>query len=459
MVQKEEKENWVLHSKKVNAQFFTEIDVLLRALDRYFIIENLPFSHESINTKNFLNELITVRDSITRLLGLFDAVLPEDRKNLYWLHKFTESKFLADRRRDTSREELFKQDTLDKGFYLLYDSFVNMKGIISDLIRSGSISYMGFKNLGQLVTKEIRENIYFNPFRKDMNPEFDFIANTEISAIVKSIKDRDFRKEISVVYLFLFRFLRFLSFIDASSEKSIALNTSLIILVLLRSEIKIFRDQVEKAADKVNNKELKVLLHSVAYMFSMETKRVFLQELKEIQRKKVSAHFRGKIENSHGILKNLSEQSVVQISQFFNPDLNGDQIFDSFVTKLEQSLRLREDIYVLHKFIALLEKASENPKKRLQVFTSLKNFMLYFESFTFRLLRYDDYEEFVVFSQNIKSTRNDTVLGKKFHKVLDNSLQFKIFLETSLRHLSNRAELNGKAVDMSRVDALVSQYL
>jgi hypothetical protein len=292
-----------------------------------------------------------------------------------------------------------------------------------------------------------------------MNPEFDFIVNPEISAIVKSVKDKNIKKEISVIYLFLFRFLRYISFIDTSTQRSVTLNTSLIILILLRSEIKLFQTCVERATTKVRNADLEMLLKSIVYMFSMETKRVFLQELKDIQRKKVSPHFRGRIENSHGILKNLSEQSIVQLSQFFNHELYGDQIFESFVTKLEQSMRLREDIYVLHKFITMLKTSAGSPKERLKVFTSLRNYMLYFESFTFRLLRYDDYEEFVVFAGTIKATKNDTILGAKFHKLLENSLQFKIYLETTLRHLSNRAELNNKAIDTNRVDALLNQYL
>jgi hypothetical protein len=142
MVQKEEIENWLSQSKKDNNELFAEIDVLLRALDRFFVIDNLTFSHESITAKNFLNELVTVRDTIIRLLSLMEAGMPENRKNLFWFRKFAESKYLSERNRDTSRESLFKQDTQEKGYYLLYDSFVNLKGVTTDLIRTGNISYL-----------------------------------------------------------------------------------------------------------------------------------------------------------------------------------------------------------------------------------------------------------------------------------------------------------------------------
>ncbi len=40
-------------------------------------------------------------------------------------------------------------------------------------------------------------------------------------------------------------------------------------------------------------------------------------------------------------------------------------------------------------------------------FESLRNFMLYFESFTFKLLRYGDYEEFVSFFKEMLSFKKE----------------------------------------------------
>lgn len=459
MVQRDNKEDWVSDSKKVNHILFSELDVLLRALDRFFNIENLTISHEDLGGKNFYDELITVRDAILRVLGILEVVIPESRKNAYWFQKFTETKYFTDQKRDAFRQDLYLQDTPEKSLYLLYDSFINLKGVITDLIRTGTISYTGFLNIGRLVSKEIRENVYFNPFKKNVNPEFDNISNVEISDIVRNIEEKEIKKPLSIIYLYLFRFIRFMNFIDVTTQRSISLNSSLIILILLRAEINTFRSYIEKATKKIKEPGMEMLLKSLSYQFSMETRRVYIQELKDIHRKKASAHFRGKIENSHGILKNLTEQSIVQLSQFFKPGITGEQIFESFVTKLEQSLRLREDIFVLHKFVTILEEKAGAPTERLKIFTSLKNYMLYFESFTFRLLRHDDYEEFVLFFNQMKSASQDTIKGPGFHKLLERILHFKIYLETTLRHIANRSELNERTIDMERVEALIRQYI
>jgi hypothetical protein len=459
MVKREGMEDWVSNSKMAQRPLFSELDVLLRALDRFFNIENLTYSTEDLTVKNFQDELITARDAILRILAVLEVVIPESRKNAYWFQKFTETKFLTTRRRDAFRENLYKQDTPEKGLYLLYDSFINMKGIISDLIRTGSISYMGFTNIGHMISKDIRENNYFNPFGRELDPEYDVISHPVISEIVKSIKQRDVRKHISIIYIYLYRFVRYMSFIDITLQRTVSLNCSLITLILLRAEIRSLQGYIEKAIRKVQNPEMEMLLKAIAYGFSMETRRVFFQELKDIHRKKASPQFRGKIENSYGILKNLTEQSIVQMTQFFRPEIKGEEIFSSFVTKVEQSVRLREDVYVLHRLLLLLESKAGKPAVRFKVFESLRKYMLYFEGFTYRLLRHDDYEEFFLFFNEINSVRKEQVQAADFSKIMERVAHFKIYLETTLRHIANRAELSDRPLDMEKVQALLKEYV
>jgi hypothetical protein len=459
MLRKKEKEEWVGDSKKANHRLFSELDVLLRALDRFFNVDNLTSASNDLTNKNFYEELVTVRDTILRVLGVLEVVIPENKKNAYWLQKFAETKLLSAQGRDDFREDLYRQDTPEKSLYLLYDSFINLKGVISDLIRTGTISYMGFVNIGHMIGKEIRENIYFNPFRKSLNPEFDTITNPKISDIVRSIGQKDVKKYLSVIYIYLFRFIRFMGFIDIETQRPLSLNVSLIILILLRAEIGAFQGYIEKAVKKISDPELEGLLKSISYQFSMEIRRVYLQELRDIQRKKASPHFRGKIENCHGILRNLTEQTIVQLTQHFRPDIGGEDIFVSFLTKVQQSIRLREDIVVLHRFIVMIEERANNASERLKVFESMRNYMLYFESFTFRLLRHDDYEEFVMFFNEIHSARRDVIMGPGFKKLLDMIRHFNVYLETTLWHIANRSELGDKVIDMERVEGLIGQYM
>ena len=428
--------------------------MLLRALERFFHVENLPISQGELPDRNFFDELQAVRDVIFRVLAVLEVVIPESRKNAYWFQKFSESKLLSDHSRDLFVGKLYTQDSPEKAFYLLYDLFINLKGIVTDVLKTGEISYLSYTNIGQLISKQIRENILLNPFRKDINPDFDSIDNAYISGVVKAIQERDIRKNISFLYLYLFRFLRFLKHIDIDSQHSISLNSSLLILIMLRSEISTFHAFIKRMSALIRNQDLQDLLKSISYQFSMETKRVYIQELKNVIRKKAPQHFRGKLENSQGILKNLVEQSIVQLTQFFNPDIQGKDIFESFTTKLSQSVRLREDLFVLHRFITLLEEKAAFPEVRKDVLKSMKDYMHYFEHTTFKLLRYDDFDEFAYFFDDMFSFQES-----EMHKILENTRGFKIFLETTLRNIATRAELIEKPVDIDGVEEIVKQYL
>ncbi len=449
-------DDWVSVAKKRNKDVFSELDVLLRALDRFFTIENLPLSREDVANKNFFDELSAVRDALLRIIGLLDLIIPETKKNVYWFQKFAQSKFLTDKKRDAFREGLYKQDVPEKSVFLLYDSLVNLKGIISDILKAEHIPYLSYTNIGQIVGRGLRENVYFNPFQKDLSPDFDFIENRQISKIVRGIKDQDLKKNVSVMLLYLFRFLRYLRYADTSNRFG-SLSASLLVILLLRSEFTLFLGYLDKVARRVSDEGLRMVLMSISYQFSMETKRVFLQELKGIFKNKSPQYLKGKIENSHGILKNLSEQSIVQIVCFFDPAVKGEDIFDTFVTKREQSLRLREDIFILHRFLTLIEDVAG--KERTHVFAAMRNFMLYFQSFTFKLLRYEDYEEFAAFFDKVLTFNPDEINGKGFDKLLDKIRQFRIFVATCHGQVANRTELTDVPVDMKRVEESVHQYL
>ncbi len=448
--------NWVTQSRKKNPETFSELDTFLRAIDRFFNIDNLPISKENLTNRNFYHELVAVREVILRIVSLIETVIPEGKRNAYWFQKFAQTKLLSDRKRDALRDELYKQDTPEKSMLLLYDSFINLKGLVSDLMKTEHIPFMTFSNIGHLIGKDIGENVFFNPFKRDINPDIDVIDNREVSKVVKSITDKETKKYISLMLLHLFRLLRYLKSAD-NSQRFGSIGAASVVLILLRSEIGVFRNYLERVSGSIKDEGLLTLFRAIGYQFAMESKRVYEQELREIFRNRSTSYIKAKIENSHGILKNLTEQSIIQTVQFFAPSIKGEDIFESFITKLEQSLRLRDDVIILHRFLELLE-GSKSMKERQRVFDAMINYMLYFQSFTFRLLRYEDYEGFSAFFDKVLSAGRD-LKEKNIQNLLDEVHRFRIFVETCIRQISNRAELSNSQPDMEKIENSIRQYL
>lgn len=448
-------ENWVEESKKTNRELYSELDLLLRALDRFFNLEDIPPTSVNLTSKNFITELNAGTDAVIRVLNLLERIIPAARKNAYLFQKFAETKFLTGKRRNSFRDELYRQDSPEKSLYRLYGSFLNLKSVVGDLKRNKFIEFMSFKNLGQLISKEIRENVYFNPFKRQIDPELDHIGHTDISDIVKGIKDKDSKKLVSVTFLFLFRFLRHLDHINFSTLKLTELHPSLLIITLLNSETEVFRTYLKKSVGALKDKSLAGSLEMLSYQFTMESKRVYQQELKDIFEYESPQQLRGKIENSLGILKNLIEHTIINLAQHWKPDIRGENIFKDFVTKNEQSMKLRENIYVLSRVLMLLEESAEDPRESAKMLRSLKICMEYFEKTTFKLLRYDDYDEF----QNFFVEAMSYEMNDEFKKFITRCQYFIVFLDTTLRHIDNRAELKDAPLDIEKAEEVVRQFV
>lgn len=453
MAVKPQAEDWALASRKTHKKFYSELDVLLKGVEKFFD----PEIHQNQPGKNYSKELGIARDVCLKIQGLLESVMPESRRNAYWFQKFAEFRLMGEGEKDSFKQWMNLQDSPEKSTYLLYDTLINVKNIASELLKGGNVSYPSFMGVGQILSREIRSNRFYNPFRKEVS-EFDVIENIPISRLVKNIPERAERRTASMVFLHLFRLLRYLGHMDLSTQRNIALHSNLLIILLLKPEIEILIKNLDAYSEKCADQELANILGSIAYQFSMEQKRVFRQELRDILAK-TSSQQRGKIENSHGILTNVTEQIVISLAQYWNGGIKGEEIFEDYMTRYEQSYKLRDDIAVFHRLISILEKKgpSAPQRERKLLVSAIQNYMHYFESFTFRLLRYEDYEEFAAFFAELSKLIKKC--EKEYGRLFEKCLHFKIYLETTLRHVANRAELKEKPLSAKKVDEMVKQYL
>lgn len=458
MARDKDEAGWFQSIRQEKPQVFSELSVLLRAIDRLFIIENLSITDRDYPSRNFYDEFLVVRDVILRIIALIEYLLPENEKNSYWFRKYAEQRFMSISARDSLRDELYRQDSPEKGLLLLYDTFVNIKTLVFDLLKTQSIPYISYKDIGNIISREIRENRYFNPFSKTITEE-DRIENSLISRTIRAINDGTVKKQISLIIIALFRIIRILKYVATDIPDQALLNRSIAVLFLIRSELEEVRRLLDVASSRIQDDEISGFLKGLSYQISMETKRVFSQELKDITKRTGQKRQRGRIENSSGIIKNFIEQTIVQVIQLFNPALRGEEIFPTFVTKKQLSIKLREDITVMHRIVSAV---LENGLIREDLLGALRNYIHYFQSFTFRLLRYDDYEEFSVFIDEIfkylRVSIKEQGTPRTSIKFIERLNHFKIFLETILRQISQREELQGEPVDEERIRAIMNQF-
>lgn len=456
-------EGWADRSRQQHLQSFSELDVLLRALDRFFAADEIRppapvgTTKPATSSRNYFRELNAVKDVIFRVLSILEGIIPQGSKNAYQFMKFTETTMTSPRKRDAFRESFFKQDTKEQSLFLLYDSLAHINGVLMDVLKSKQIQHTSFVNIGELISQHIRENVFFNPFRQEIDPVLDFIENYEISAIVRSIEDKRLRKSISLVLIYLFRILRFISHTNKRlPQRTVSLHVSILILMLLRSELQHFLSYLDTADASSISPEITLLMKSVRYQYAMEMRRVYKVEMKEIFEKRTVHQLRSKIENSSGILQNLTEQCIIQIAQVWRPNLRGEHIFNNFVTKAEQSTRLREDLFVLGQVLSVVQSEDAPQARKAEARRALSEVMKYFEVNTFKLLRYDDLQDIMTFFQDLRTLSETEPEGLK---LMEKCHLLAILASTTIGQVNNRAELVGRPLNLEKAQAVVRQYM
>jgi hypothetical protein len=179
------------------------------------------------------------------------------------------------------------------------------------------------------------------------------VNNPHIIRIVKSIQIPQYKRSIAAIFLEFFRVLRYLHAVALQMQDAHALKRSLLIFSLIHAELKwimlYLEEQYLRKEHPDNN--FSELIEGVKYSLSMELKKVMQRELLGAAALRQYDLIFAKIQNSQGILMNSVQQIVFSIAHYFDPRLEGHEIFPDYVTRLDQSIKLRADIYELRLFI------------------------------------------------------------------------------------------------------------
>jgi hypothetical protein len=117
----------------------------------------------------------------------------------------------------------------------------------------------------------------------------------------------------------------------------------------------------------------------------------------------------------------------VTLAQVFDPTFDGSKIFDSLSTKLQQSLRLRDELWAISE---LIRRAERDLKPLAPLVARLHSF----QSGAMRHLMYKDWESFERFIAEISAARGAAELGPVLHR-------FATYLDALFNQINMRVVL------------------
>ncbi len=450
-----------------------ELESALKALDRFFNIENLPILRtEQVISRDFSIEIRVIAKACRDIARLARILLKEEA-GAFTFQSYLENSILGDRARDAFTTRHLNQENPAESLYVLGAAFQNFADTTEALTRLNTVSFALFESVGQLISRAIAMNRFFNPMAGDhFDPAHDKMKSAPVAKVVRGIGDRDLRRHVSISVLALFRLLRYLDTIEHDTDKRDELRQALLMLALVHSEsrmlIHFFENEspagLRDSSAKGEAKQFVELADSLAFQFDMELRKVFRHVLRDALGNGSVARVRSSVTSAIGILRNFFEQSIVLIIQSFDEATRGRQIFPGFVSKVEQSTRLREDIWVLNKICDSVEQSLSNdairPAQFLEALQPLNQFVDYFLNLSFKFVRHSDHDEFERFFMYLKSI--DFSAGENAHKLADFRKRigyFNRFVETTLGHIRHRQELQDLPLDTDHARAAVDQFL
>ena len=422
-----------IHSGRT-AELF-ELEMWLRSFERFFRIKNQPLSEierKQMAIRNWSEELRLVDNVLLRVIQLCTAILTEEQVNFTWFDKYLESYLKKDDIVDPYIEKLLRQSTPESALTLLKESFEDLHLMLIDLVKVSRISYATFNSVGKALYREVRRShLLALLIDKKFKPIHDRMTNQALVATIRGIESPKERKQAARVFLELFRLLHYLEYADPDHVPEEDLKNTLLVFSLVTSEARLLLTYLERKAmpELEAGTAIHQLYDSFVYCMPLELKKVINTELLDISVAQQADHIRMRVENSHGILKDCFQQSVVQMAQVFDAKIEGDQIFPDFTAKLEQSLRLRDGLARLVKAVQVFQKKPDDKSAVL-----LKRAISDFYDNSMKYLMYRDWRGFEMFFIEILKTTSPSALGHITHR-------FETFLMTLFREVQKRAIL------------------
>jgi hypothetical protein len=430
----------VVSSGKTRELF--ELEMWLRAFERFFRVKNQPLSEREakhLALRNWSEELRLVDNVARRAVQLCTAILTEDQVNLTRFDKYVEGYLKKDDTVDPYVEKLLRQASPEAGLTLLRDALEDLHVLLTDLVRLSRIPYATFTAVGRILYREIRRSTLLALLiDRKFKPIHDRITNPAVGAIVRGIHESGARRQAAKVFLELFRLLHYLEFADPERVAEDELKNTILVFALITSEARLLLAYIERHVLKTVDPESRLheIYDSFVYSLPFEMKKVISTELVDISVARQPDIVRARVENSHGILKDCFQQSLVQLAQAFDPIIQGRDIFGDFTAKFEQSVELREQLGRLVHFVREFQAHRDETTA-----ADMKEAISRFYDTDMKYLMYRDWSGFELFFIEILKCPSLSALLQISHR-------FETFLSTLHREVQKRSILQNTGLDI-----------
>lgn len=173
------------------------------------------------------------------------------------------------------------------------------------------------------------------------------------------------------------------------------------------------------------------VLDGMRFVLGHELTKVFRHEFPGLTDES-RPYTRADLSRAYGLLHNCIQQTAITLAQAFKPKVTGDELFEDYRSKVENSFTLYRELQALLQTVSAAEGSSGILLKH-----SLVRHLEHFREETMHFLMYKDWGEFGRYVDDVKRAFEEM---EEFENVLH---EFAQYLRTLIHHVGMREALRG----------------
>jgi hypothetical protein len=263
----------------------------------------------------------------------------------------------------------------------------------------------------------------------------------DVHALIESVAPTIQVKDLTVTLSLFARTLDQLDFVGAWLRDDRPLKTTLPVFSHVHESAREAVATLERMARRAMEvrSEWYELCDGAGYAVGMELNKVFRHELIGLAASRHPSTIFTKVENSHGLLRECFQQTILSLVRALDPAFDGEKLFDSMHAKLRQSLVLRRELWALSESVRRAERDGDR-KPLAPLVARLRAF----QTGAMRHLMYKDWESFERFVAEVTAARGAVELVPVLHR-------FATYLDALFNQINMRAVLADHPFDFHLV--------
>lgn len=455
-----------------------------------------PLRGEPAAARPFKAELAVTKEIIRRIVETGRRLTSSKGKSLVF-QRYLESIIGQDEARFKMVKQSLDQDMPEQSMALIVSAFSNLGEIVEGLSLLPYVSYRLFSNVIHATQREIHRSTYFDPLAAlEFRAEFDKMQPERMARLINDIQSNAAARIATLSFLSLFRLLRYIRAADRAVKRKAPPAVLFAWLAVLRSDTRaliiffkreasrrlsagfaklfeqetprVIHERYDALTDEFRKlRSIKELLISIGDQLRLEQVKVYEQQLPSVSSASDALPlFVERTGFALASLKAFIQNAALLIAGEFDPSLKGADLFFDFVSAAEQSERLRRDIWMFRMVLrAFIEKTkgsylATDQWSQSASFRFVREFVGYFRSMGYQLLRYSDYAEFDKFMGLVDRLREGDVLEvQRLPNIIAACEDFMTFLDKTFEAVSLREELEAVPFDKKEAARTLKLFL